>query len=67
VKQSSSGFISGSVGCAGGSLLESVDPFRIGMQECSSGPCAQFRGKIDDIRIYDRVLTDSEIEELAAE
>ncbi len=57
----------GSINCAGGTFIESEDPFRFGRHECAAGPCSSFEGAIDDIRIYDRVLSDEEIMNLAVE
>ncbi|MEQ9404474.1 MAG: LamG-like jellyroll fold domain-containing protein [Cyclobacteriaceae bacterium] len=56
----------GFIGCTS-SLIESTDPFRFGYHQCAAGPCQPFEGKMDDIRIYSRVLTESEITILAEE
>lgn len=48
-------------------FLESVNPFHIGMGTCATGDCAGFDGKLDDIRIYDRVLNSSDITLLSEE
>lgn len=52
-----------------GGFLESLDPIRIGINECGStqGPCHPFAGKIDDIRIYERILNEIEIDALSNE
>jgi len=49
----------GSVSCGG--YLESVNPFHIGIGHCSTGFCAPFNGGIDEVRIYNRSLGESEI------
>lgn len=45
----------------GGSTL-SADPFTIGARE--SGTSRQFNGRIDEVRVYNRVLSDSEVHQL---
>ncbi len=57
---------SGSVSCAS-QLVESLDPFRFGSHECASGSCHMFQGAIDDVRFYNRILTDQEINDLLGE
>ncbi|MTI23523.1 LamG-like jellyroll fold domain-containing protein, partial [Fulvivirga kasyanovii] len=44
-----------------GTFQESDNPFHFGMGHCSIGECAPFNGGIDEIRIYDRPLTEEEI------
>lgn len=42
-------------------FVESDSPFYYGTASCAAGLCAPFKGRIDDLRIYDRALTRSEI------
>ena len=44
--------------------IESDEPFKIGMHECASGLCAGFEGIIDEVSIYSRELSESEINDL---
>lgn len=48
-----------------GTYLESTNPFQIGLGECATGPCAPFNGAIDEVRIYDKMLTPEEIDALS--
>ena len=50
-----------------GGFLESSNPFYIGMGHCAIGECAPFRGSIDDVRIYAKELSASEITVLSRE
>lgn len=49
----------GFVSCGG--FLESLNPFHIGIGHCATGFCAPFNGSIDEVRIYDRPLSETEI------
>ncbi len=42
--------------------FETKEPFRVG---AGGGPAARFRGLIDEVRVYDRILTPDEAEALA--
>ncbi|WP_185154303.1 LamG domain-containing protein [Fulvivirga sp. M361] len=46
-------------------FVESESPFYFGTASCASGLCAPFNGAMDDLVIYNRTLTTSEIQSLA--
>ena len=56
-------FEDGFVNCGG--LLESPLPFNFGRGFCAAGECGFFTGSIDEVRIYDRPLSEDEIAILA--
>ena len=45
-------------------VLSSSDPLRIGRRSGSLSPAHYFKGKIDDVRIYDRALSEAEIDDV---
>ncbi|MBV7270321.1 LamG domain-containing protein [Winogradskyella luteola] len=49
------------------SYIQSDQPFLIGLGTCETGPCSPFKGAIDEVRIYDRVINSDEIESLSNE
>lgn len=55
---------SGIISC---DYLQSLSPFYIGMGHCAAGECAPFGGKIDDVRIYNKVLNSDDIKLLSEE
>ena len=59
VQSDTNDFETGNDGCG---YLESDNPFHIGMGHCSIGECAPFNGSIDEVRIYNRALTEDEIQ-----
>jgi len=42
-------------------FIASDAPFSIGRTVCAAGPCAYFTGSIDEVRFFDRVITEDEI------
>jgi autotransporter-associated beta strand protein len=48
-------------------LLASPDPLDIGARYFQGGYTLNYRGILDDVRIYDRALTESDIQELVAD
>ncbi|WP_340065821.1 LamG domain-containing protein [Ascidiimonas aurantiaca] len=44
--------------------IQSEQSFQIGLGTCVTGPCSPFKGAIDEVRIYKRVLNSSEIDVL---
>ncbi len=47
--------------------VQSDQPFQIGLGTCVNGPCAEFKGAIDEVRIYNKVLNQNEINALFAQ
>jgi len=44
-----------------GGYLESDHPLELGRGQCAAGDCAYMIGSMDEVRIYDRPLTDGEV------
>ena len=51
----------GTMGCG---FLESLKEFHIGLGDCASGSCGEFKGTVDEVRIYSKVLDSLEISSL---